>query len=201
MSGPVDTEPSDPADASGPTNGAPSTVLTRVALPLGIIWTGVLSSAFVFSRLPEGVTVDPARGAATFGGVPVLSVLALVGLRLARRGVGAGRGRGEDLVVAWVMTFLLGVHCLVLALSIGIIDALERALPIATGLLFIGLGPVLATLEHQSAMGIRTAATLASPAAWRRTHHIAGYAFPLAGIASFTGAFVGAPWALVAALA
>lgn len=85
----VDDRGARPADPAIVADGPTSTVLTRVALPVAIVWTGVLLSAFVFSRLPEGVAVDPARGLATFAGVPILSIVGLLALRLARRGVGA----------------------------------------------------------------------------------------------------------------
>lgn len=176
---------------------APSTALTRVALPLAILWSGLLLSAFVYSRLPENTQLDPLRGFISFLAVPAISLVGFGAIRLARRKVGAVAGRGEDLVVAWVMTFLLGMHCLVLALSVGMIDSLERALPFATALLFVGLGPVLATLEHKSAMGIRTRATLASPAAWASTHRLLGWLFPIAGMAGLSAWWLSG-WAALA---
>jgi len=154
---------------------------------MAIIWSGFVLSAFVYGRLPETVHLQLIAGLVTFLGVPLLSLLGFIVLRLVRRKVGAPPSRGEDLVVAWVMTFLLGIHCLVVGLSLGIIDSLERGLPLATGLLFVGLGPVLGTLEHGSAMGIRTRATLASREAWVKTHRLLGVLFPIAGVAGFCG--------------
>jgi uncharacterized membrane protein len=169
---------------------APSTLVTRYGIPVAIAWSGLVLSSFVFSRVAETTQIDPVRGSLTFLGVPAISFLGFIVLRLARRRVGAEAGRGEDVVVAWVMTFLLGMHCVVLGLALRLIESVQHAVPLAVGLLVVGLGPVLGTLEYKSAMGVRTKATLASPKAWAKTHRLIGFAFPIAGIAGFCGFWV-----------
>lgn len=173
----------------------PGSTVTRLVIPVGIAWAGLLLSAFVYTRLPEATRegLAPARVAATFLAVPLMSLAALMLLRAVRGRVGAEPRRSEDVVVAWVMTFFLGIHCLVLALALRLIGDLATALPIATGLLFIGLGPALGALEPGSAMGIRTRATLASPELWRSVHRALALLFPLAGVAGFAGAWLPPP--------
>jgi uncharacterized membrane protein len=161
-----------------PLNPSP---ITRWVLPLAIVWAEFLLSAFVFTRLPKEIAIDPARALVMFLSMPVLTLLGFLVFRFSMERSAAERTRSEDLIVVWIVCFLFGVHALVLALAIGMIASLQHAMPIAICVLFVGLGPVLARLEPKSAMGIRTKATLASDAAWAKVHRTVGRLFPLAG--------------------
>lgn len=175
-----------------------STVFTRWGLPLALIGSALLLSAYVyFVKLPEPARALTERTAATFGGAPAVALVLLLVLRVAARLVG-GTDRGTDLVIVWVLTFLFSVHAAVLAATIGMISSLKVVVPYVVGLLLLGLGPTIAALGPASPLGIRTPSTLADPGLWRRTHRLAGWLLALAGIAGLVGAQIGGPWALVA---
>lgn len=161
--------------------GAPSTALTRWGWPLGVVWASAMLSAWIATyKIPEGIELGAGRAAALFLSGPALQVLTLVVIRkvLSQR----ANGRGADLVVLWLVTFLFGLHAAVLATALQMISSLGRAVPVAIALLMVGLGPALAFLEHKSALGIRTPGTLADPEAWRRTHRFAAATFVIAGL-------------------
>lgn len=157
-----------------------STPLTRWGGPAAMIWVGLMLSAWVHSDKLSEADAGAARLAAVMLAVPTLQVVLLVGLRrvLDRRGA----GRGADLVVLWLMTFLFGLHAAVLATAIGMLDSIGRAVPVAVGLLMFGLGPGLTALEPGSPLGIRTRSTLASTQVWRRVHRFAAGSFLVAGL-------------------
>lgn len=168
-----------------PTSTAPSTVVTRWAAPLLVVALGAGLSLWIELTLPRWTFAAATRMPA-LAGLPVIAVLVLVGVRL----VSGRTGRTGDLVLVWLMLFLMGMHVLLLALGVGLLSSLEIAVPMATGLLFVGLGPTLASLEPGSALGIRTQATLGSAVIWRRAHKELGIAFSLAGVAAMAAAAV-----------
>ncbi|MCA9556194.1 MAG: SdpI family protein [Myxococcales bacterium] len=180
---------------------AVSTVGTRWGLPAVVIWAGLMLSAWVHTeRLPQHTTASAGKLAAVFLGVPALQILALVGLRkvLAR----AGRTSAmADLLVLWLVVFLFGLHAAILAVAVGMLESLGRGVPVAISLLLLGFGPALAFMEPGSPLGIRTRATLASPAAWRATHRFAAVVFGLAGLLAPVGLLFEGAEALYAALA
>ena len=160
---------------------AGSTAFTRWGLPLGLIWAGLMLSAWVHTeRLQPAPDTSTLHVAAVFLAVPGLQLVVLGILRAAMPK--ATSGRHTDLLVAWLMTFLFGVHAAVLAVAISMVSSMARALPLAVCLLLIGIGPVLALLEPKSPLGIRTKATLADATAWQRTHRFAAAVFVVAGL-------------------
>jgi hypothetical protein len=178
-----------------------STPATRWGLPAVVIWAGLMLSAWVHTeKLPRGHGSSDGKVALIFLAAPLLQAVALVGLRRALRSRGGGSGT-TDLLILWLVTFLFGLHAAVLAVAIGMLDSLARAIPVAVALLLVGFGPPLALLEPGSPMGIRTRATLGSPAAWRSTHRFAAVAFALAGLGALGGLALEGTAALYAALA
>lgn len=176
-----------------------STALTRWGGPGAVIWAGLMLSAWVHTeKLKEPEAVASWKLALLFLGVPAVQALSLVSLRRALDSRRAGRG--ADLVVLWLTTFLFGLHAALLATAIGMISSVARAMPIAIGLLMVGVAPALAVLEPGSPLGIRTRATLAHPGAWRRAHRFAGVCFAVAGLLAPAGLLVEGPEAVYAAL-
>ena len=72
--------------------------------------------------------------------------------------------------------------------------------PLAVGVLLMVLGNYMGKLRRNFFMGIRTPWTLASEAAWERTHRLAGWTYVLAGLAMVVLALAGAMsgWTLAA---
>lgn len=166
----------------------PSTPTTRWYLPMLVIWSSLVLSAWVYTnRVPEPVReAGGTRMIVIFAAVPAFSLVVLLALRAVGRAKRKS-SRSSDVLVLWVMAFLFAVHASVLAVAIGMISSLDRAIPAATGLLMFGLGPVLTSLEPGSAMGIRTRATLTREDVWRRTHRLAGKLFMGAGAVGLLG--------------
>lgn len=179
---------------------ARSTVLTRWLFPLGLIWAGLLVSVWVRDQIPRQMQVETLRSAITFLAGPFLALIGLVGLRAAGGRMRGSTGRIEDLVVVWVLAFFIALHVLVLAVAIGLIPSLPAVLPFASGVFLIGLGPLLARLPHDSAMGIRTAGTLSSREAWRRTHRLLAVLFPSAGVLGLVALRLDGIWLFVGAV-
>jgi uncharacterized membrane protein len=129
-------------------------------------------------------------------GLPLLALLVVLVVRAA-----AGpTGRVGDLVVVLLVAFLVGLHVLLLAAHLRLTDRPEALVPLGTALLFVLLGPVVAGLEHGSAMGLRTRATLAGEVTWRRAHRTLGLAFSAAGVAGVGPVLWGAPTLAVVTL-
>jgi uncharacterized membrane protein len=189
----------DPAPADVP---LPSTPTTRWYLPMLMIWASVLLSAWVYTnRVSEAAReAGGTRMLVTFAVVPAFALVILLVLRAIGR-VKQTTSRHSDVLVLWITAFLFAVHASVLAVAIGMIDSLDRAIPAATGLLMFGMGPVLMALEPGSAMGIRTRATLDDPDVWLRTHRLAGKLFMLAGAVGLLGLLFEGPTLIAVAIA
>lgn len=185
-------------EETAPAGAPPSTAATRWFLPLIVIWSGLLLSAWVYTnKIPEEIREDNTkRLLVTLLTVPAASTLVLLVLRLIGRNKRIGSRTG-DMLVVWIMAFLFVVHASVLAVAIGMIESLDRTVPAACGVLLFGMGPVLFGLDHGSPMGIRTAATLASEAVWQKTHRFAAKLFGAAGVLAFAGLLVKGPLVVV----
>lgn len=139
-------------------------------------------SAWVYeSRLPPTAQVVSGPLLAVMLGVPALSLLALVGVRLAARGPTSVVG---DRMVLWLMVFGLALHLAVLGDALGNAPPLSQTVPWAVSGLLIGLGLWMRVLPHGDAMGLRAAPWLASEAAWRQGHHVTGWL--LIGVGALT---------------
>ena len=140
---------------------------------------GGLLSGWVHLRLPRWELTQTPRDVALLA-LPIVSLATLAGVRMI-----AGRTeRAGDLILTWLMAFLVGMHAVLLALGVGVLDDTRLAVPVGTGLLFLTLGPALAQLEHGSPLGIRVAGTLGSPEAWKQAHRRLGRRLAMAGLAA-----------------
>jgi uncharacterized membrane protein len=177
-----------------------STPMTRWFLPIGIAWSGVLLSAWVYTKkLDEPARTISPKLLLAFLGVPLFSLLLLTALRLIARKTSEVASRSGDLLIIWVLAFLFCIHASVLAAAINMFP-LHRAVPLATALLLLGLGPVLGSLEPNSPMGIRTRRTLSSPEVWTKTHRAAAKMFVLAGVLGLSALLFEGRWVLFAAV-
>jgi uncharacterized membrane protein len=83
-----------------------------------------------------------------------------------------------DAVMLRFITFLMGVHAIVLIGLLGMLRGMPwaaRLVPALLGLTMIGIGNLLPRTRPNLAIGIRTSRTLSDRAVWMRTHRIAGY--------------------------
>ncbi len=177
-----------------------SSVVTRWAIPLGVAWSGFMLSAWVYTNKLDARDQEMTpKLLLAFLGTPAFSVLLTLLLRLLTRRTERTPSRTGDLMIIWVSAFLFCIHASVLAAAIGMFP-LDRGVPAATAILLLGLGPVLGTLEPNSAMGIRTRRTLKSESVWRKTHRAAAKMFVVAGLAGLSALFFQGRWVFVASL-
>ena len=172
-----------------PSTQSASSFLTRWAAPVGVIWAGVLFSAWIYTeKLPGTVRILTVKLGIILLGTPAASVLLLLVLRAIAQRTGPS-SRSGDLVIIWVMTFMFGIHALMLAVGIGMIDSPTPGLCGVVALLMLGLGLVVRNVEPKSPMGIRTAATMGDDATWREAHKRASALFMIAGLIGLFGPF------------
>lgn len=165
---------------------------------LGVIGLTAALTALVYDRLPERLATHwdlegnangwmPRAVAACFA--PGLA-LALWGLlrSLPRVLPSSERKRlGEAsaaLVGALLVTFLAGVHVLILYVALVPGASLTRAVWILLGAFYIALGLVLPRIKRNALIGIRTPWTLTSDENWARTQRVGSYAMVVGGVMS-----------------
>jgi uncharacterized membrane protein len=170
--------------------------MKRWALPFAVFWAQILLSAFVYQKLPRPGATGTTRAFVLFLGTPALTLVGFVFYHLLAKKMEARKS--DTLAIVWILTFFFGVHALVLAMAIGLLKSLQQAMPIAVSILLVGLGPVMAQLEPNSAMGIRTKATLSSAVAWGKVHRLLGGLFPIAGALGLSALWLEG-WTLIAA--
>jgi uncharacterized membrane protein len=84
-----------------------------------------------------------------------------------------------DAVMLRFISFLMGVHAIVLAGLLGLLRGrgwAAQIVPVLLGLVMIGIGNLLPRTRPNLAIGIRTSRTLSDRTMWMHTHRIAGYA-------------------------
>jgi len=65
----------------------------------------------------------------------------------------------------------------------------SSSLPVAAGLLFIGVGILCENTRRNWFIGIRTPWTLSSDKVWDKTHRVGGKLFKIAGVIAIVGIF------------
>src|SRR5687768_9259645 len=96
-----------------------------------------------------------------------------------------------------VLTFMLGVHFMMLAVTLGADIPVMRVIPFGVGALFAIIGNVMPRTRSNWSFGIRTPWTLSSDRVWERTHRVGGYLMFAGGLVVMAGA-IAAPTHLIA---
>jgi uncharacterized membrane protein len=200
-------------DMLGPRN------LRQTALGgLALVGGAVVASALAWPSLPAEMTIHwdasgtadgdtPRAVGAVFLPAVALGILALL-LALPRidpLGSNIEQFReAYDGFVLLMMTYLVGVHGIVLAVNLGYDVPVETLVVGASGLLFVYVGLLLRVAEPNWFVGIRTPWTLSSETVWERVHQIGGTLFVALGVgtllASVLGVALDVPWLGVAVL-
>lgn len=89
--------------------------------------------------------------------------------------------------------FMATMSLFVLAAQAGSPLAMNRAVGVAVGVLFVFIGDLLPKIPRNLLAGIRTPWTLRDPDVWFRTHRMAGPVFMVAGALVAVTAWFGAP--------
>lgn len=176
------------------------------------MWAFVLA---VYPRLPERLPthwnargevdgwMDKPWGALMF---PLMATgtLALMWLlrRVDPRARNIERFRDEWFLVTNLVFALFAVmEVVTLGHAMGWPVDVDRAVPVAVGLLFVGIGNYLPRIRSNWFMGIRTPWTLDNDRVWRATHRVGGRTFVAAGLIMMLGAFLPASARAAAMLA
>lgn len=180
-----------------------------IPIPILIISLAFLSSALVYSRLPETMPthwnlsgeVDGWSGR-MFGAwmLPVL-LAALWGIlrflpRIDPRRASYDRfGPTYHAIIVLVMAFLLCLHAVVLRTALGSPMRMDRLTPLAMGVMMVLVGNLLPRARPNWFVGIRTPWTLSNDRVWEKTHRLGGHIFVLGGIVIVLAALFATPLA------
>lgn len=97
-----------------------------------------------------------------------------------------------NLFIVFFVTFMLYVHTLTLAWSLGYNNfKMSTALLPIIGLMFIFIGYMLKKARRNFFIGIRTPWTLSSDIVWNKTHQLGSILFILSGVFAMIGGFLG----------
>lgn len=156
----------------------------------------VAFAAAVYGRLPEQVPTHFDLAGRPNGWTPripgaFLMPLLAAGvylLLIALRRIDPRSGNYRRFEETWwvflngMALLMAALHVLSLGYAIGWPIAMDRAVTVTLGLLFVGLGNYMPRLKSNWWMGIRTPWTLESEKVWRETHRVGGWAFVAAGL-------------------
>jgi uncharacterized membrane protein len=147
------------------------------------------ASAWAWSRAPDVVPTHWGLTGEIDGHGPKALALLLVpaiaaGLLAFLRWLHAGIGDTRALAATRALTvgFFGVLHAKLVASSVGAPVDLSGLVWIGLGALFVGLACTFPYLPPNSTTGIRTAHTLGSDLAWRRTHRVGAVTFGLVGV-------------------
>lgn len=155
--------------------GASAAVYDRLPDPMPTHWnfSGEVDG---LTSLPWGAFMLPLMLVAMLA---IFRVLPLIDPRKAN--YAKFKGTYETLIIA-IMTFMVGVHLVVLANGLGNNVSIDRLVPIGVGVLLIVIGNLLPRTRPNWFVGIRTPWTLSSDRVWERTHRFGGHLFVAAGV-------------------
>lgn len=97
-----------------------------------------------------------------------------------------------NLFIVLIIAFMLYVHGLTLAWSLGFTDfRMSAAMLPFMGVLFIAIGLMLRKAKRNFFIGIRTPWTLSSDSVWEKTHQLGSILFMISGAFAIIGGFFG----------
>ncbi|HUR92920.1 MAG TPA: SdpI family protein [Gemmatimonadaceae bacterium] len=155
--------------------GASAAVYGELSDPMPTHWN-LSGEVDGWTSLPWGAFMLPLMLAAMWG---IFRILPLIDPRKAN--YAKFKGTYETLIIT-VMTFMVGVHLLVLANGLGYNVSLDRVTPMGVGVLLVVIGNILPRTRPNWFVGIRTPWTLSSDRVWERTHRFGGHLFVAAGV-------------------
>jgi len=97
--------------------------------------------------------------------------------------------RYYDGFVIFFMVFMMFVYLQVVMWNLGVKISPNAFLPIAVGVMFIGIGVLCENTKRNWFVGIRTPWTLSSDRVWDKTHKLGGRLFKIAGVIAIVGIF------------
>ncbi|NJC98995.1 MAG: hypothetical protein C3F07_04315 [Anaerolineales bacterium] len=181
------------------------TTRTTTILSLVLIVAAVLAGLLLWNRLPDPMPSHwNAAGEidgymSKFWGVFLVPIITIVLVPLflviphidpLKANIAKFRGVFNWFIVGFV-AYMLYVYALTLFAAIGTPFNMTTMLLPVVGLLFIGVGFMMAQAKRNFFIGIRTPWTLSSETVWDETHKLGSKLFMLAGALTIVAAFLG----------
>ena len=182
------------------------TTKTTTIITLVLIGLALLAGAVLWTQLPEQMAShwdanDQVNGhISKFWGVllmPLITLgmlalfLVLPGMDPLKANIAQFR-ETFNLFIVLIVAFMLYVHGLTLAWSLGYQDfKMSSAMLPFMGVLFIGVGYMLRKAKRNFFIGIRTPWTLSSDTVWDKTHQLGSVLFMASGVLAIIGGFFG----------
>ncbi|WP_027414803.1 SdpI family protein [Aneurinibacillus terranovensis] len=178
--------------------------MKKNAFPVLTIILGLLISLASYPYLPEriathwGWTGTPDSYSSKLFGIliiPVLMIALYAGMRYMPR-LDPNRanyekfGKSYDLIINFILTFLLILHGITLVNGMGFKIDISFAVPFMVGILFIALGNMMPRFKQTYFVGIRTPWTISSEQVWRKTHRLSARVFFAGGVILAASAFL-----------
>jgi uncharacterized membrane protein len=182
------------------------TTKTTTIITLVLIGLAVLAGAILWNQLPDQMAShwdanDQVNGyMPKFWGVFLMPLITLGMLALflvlpnidpLKANIAQFR-ESFNLFIVLIVAFMLYVHGLTLAWSLGYQDfKMSAAMLPFMGVLFIAIGWMLKKAKRNFFIGIRTPWTLSSDTVWDKTHQIGSVLFMASGALAIVGGFIG----------
>ncbi len=101
-------------------------------------------------------------------------------------------------VLDGVTALMAMVFFMTLVTAMGVRLPVDRIIMLGTSLMFIVLGHYMGRVKQNWTMGVRLSWTLADEVVWGKTNRLGGRLFMAAGFIGIVGAFLPAPWHVLA---
>jgi len=190
----------------GSTKKVKMTTKTTLTIAIIMITLALLAGIFLWDQLPDQMashwgTNDQVDGyMPKFWGVflmPIITTGLLVlfllvpGMDPLKANIAQFR-ENFNLFIVLIVAFMLYVHGLTLAWSLGYQDfKMSAAMLPFMGILFIAIGSMLRKAKRNFFIGIRTPWTLSSDGVWDKTHQLGSTLFMVSGVFAIIGGFFG----------
>jgi uncharacterized membrane protein len=188
----------------------------RKWIPLLLVVAAVAASILYYPRLPETMTThwslsgEPNGFSSRLVGAWIFPVIMAVLWLILRaiphidpRKANYEKFSGMyDALVILILTFMLGMHIVLLLAATGVPIRMDRIVMPGVGVFIAIMGILIPKAHPNWFVGIRTPWTLTSDLSWERTHRIGGALFVMLGVLMVASSFLApgtAIWILVAA--
>ena len=188
----------------------------RKWIPLLLVVAAVAASILYYPRLPETMTThwslsgEPNGFSSRLVGAWIFPMIMAVLWLILRaiphidpRKANYEKFSGMyDALVILILTFMLGMHIVLLLAATGVPIRMDRIVMPGVGVFIAIMGILIPKAHPNWFVGIRTPWTLTSDLSWERTHRIGGALFVMLGVLMVASSFLApgtAIWILVAA--
>lgn len=99
-----------------------------------------------------------------------------------------------------ILGFMAAIHAMLILSVMGRQIPMALVVPALVGALLAVLGVLMSRIKPNWFVGVRTPWTLSSDLSWQKTHQMAGWLLPLAGLGMILSGFLRGEWAIYSML-